>query len=69
MKSVVGDEVSVKAAGGIRNSDDFLAMIAAGADRIGTSSGVKIINALKDRMEKDNVDVIKIDRDYKKNLK
>ena len=44
-------------------------MIAAGADRIGTSSGVKIINALKDRMEKDNVDVIKIDRDYKKNLK
>ncbi|GAQ01107.1 deoxyribose-phosphate aldolase [Companilactobacillus farciminis] len=69
MKSVVGDEVSVKAAGGIRNSDDFLAMIAAGADRIGTSSGVKIINALKDRMEKDNVDVIKIDRNYEKNLK
>src|SRR5699024_5664236 len=69
MKSVVGDDVSVKAAGGIRNSDDFLAMIAAGADRIGTSSGVKIINAIKNRMTDDGVDVIKVDRDYKKNMK
>lgn len=32
MKSIVGDNVKVKAAGGIRNSDDFLAMIRAGAD-------------------------------------
>lgn len=62
MKSVVGDDVLVKAAGGIRNSDDFLAMISAGADRIGTSSGVKIIEALKQRMKYDNVDTIKIGR-------
>lgn len=69
MKDTVGDTVSVKAAGGIRNSDDFLAMIAAGADRIGTSSGVKIIDAIKQRMEYDHVNTIKIDRKYKKNMK
>ncbi|MCT6902761.1 MAG: deoxyribose-phosphate aldolase, partial [Lactobacillus sp.] len=38
MKENVGPDVKVKAAGGIRNTDDFLAMIAAGAERIGTSS-------------------------------
>ncbi|KRK64019.1 deoxyribose-phosphate aldolase [Companilactobacillus tucceti DSM 20183] len=62
MKSIVEDDVLVKAAGGIRNSDDFLAMISAGADRIGTSSGVKIINALKQHMKDDDVDSIKIGR-------
>lgn len=60
MKETVGDEVKVKAAGGIRNTDDFLAMIAAGAERIGTSSGVKIIENLKQRMEDDQVSVIKV---------
>jgi len=69
MKSVVGDDVSVKAAGGIRNSDDFLAMIAAGADRIGASSGIDIIKAIQQRMDFDNVKTIKIDREYKKNFK
>lgn len=62
MKQIVGDTVKVKAAGGIRNSDTFLAMIQAGADRIGTSSGVKIISALKQRMATDHVDHIAIDR-------
>jgi deoxyribose-phosphate aldolase len=62
MKQTVGPHVKVKAAGGIRNSDDFLAMIAAGADRIGTSSGIKIINALKQRMVIDHVDSIDIQR-------
>ncbi|MFD1417560.1 deoxyribose-phosphate aldolase [Companilactobacillus keshanensis] len=62
MKSIVGNDVLVKAAGGIRNSDDFLAMISAGADRIGTSSGVKIIEALKQRMKYDDVDTVKIGR-------
>lgn len=60
MKQTVGDEVKVKAAGGIRNSDDFIAMIEAGAERIGTSSGVKIINALKRRMEDDGVSTITV---------
>ncbi|WEV70269.1 deoxyribose-phosphate aldolase [Lactobacillus sp. ESL0785] len=55
MKENVGPNVKVKAAGGIRNTDDFLAMIAAGAKRIGTSSGVKIIETLKKRFEDDNI--------------
>ncbi len=49
MKQTVGDKVKVKAAGGIRDADTFLAMIDAGAERIGTSAGVKIIEALKQR--------------------
>ena len=43
MRKVVGDGVGVKASGGIRSYNDALAMIEAGADRLGTSSGVKII--------------------------
>lgn len=60
MKENVGPDVKVKAAGGIRNTDDFLAMIAAGAERIGTSSGVKIIETLKRRFEKDGINAIEI---------
>lgn len=41
MKSVVGDEV--KAAGGIRDLKTALAMIEAGAERLGTSAGVAIV--------------------------
>ena len=42
MKSVVGDEVKVKAAGEIRDLKTALAMIEAGAERLGTSDGVAI---------------------------
>ena len=42
MRRTVGDGMGVKAAGGIRDRETALAMIAAGANRIGTSSGVKI---------------------------
>jgi deoxyribose-phosphate aldolase len=38
-----GSAVAVKAAGGIRDTETALAMIEAGAARIGTSSGVKIV--------------------------
>ena len=47
MKEHVGDEVEVKAAGGIRDADTFIKMIQCGATRIGTSAGVKIIEELK----------------------
>ena len=47
MKKYVGDEVEVKAAGGIRNADTFIKMIQNGATRIGTSAGVSIIEELK----------------------
>ncbi|WP_290647163.1 deoxyribose-phosphate aldolase [Kosmotoga sp.] len=44
MKFVVGNEMKVKASGGVRSKEIALAMIKAGADRIGTSSGIKIVN-------------------------
>ena len=47
MRETVGKELSVKAAGGIRTLDQALAMIEAGANRIGTSASVSIIEALK----------------------
>jgi deoxyribose-phosphate aldolase len=43
MRRVVGPELGVKAAGGIKTAADAEAMIAAGATRIGTSAGVKIM--------------------------
>ncbi|MDI3523809.1 deoxyribose-phosphate aldolase [Kosmotoga sp.] len=43
MKFVVGDNVKVKASGGMRTREDMIRMLIAGADRIGTSSGMKII--------------------------
>lgn len=49
MKSVVGDAVKVKAAGGVRTLDEALEMIEAGAERIGTSAGVTIVEELKKR--------------------
>lgn len=43
--------MSVKAAGGIRRLDDALTMLAAGADRLGTSSSVAILNELGARLD------------------
>ena len=43
MRGVVGDELGVKAAGGVRTWEDARAMIAAGADRIGTSTGPELV--------------------------
>ncbi|MGZ3774593.1 MAG: deoxyribose-phosphate aldolase [Pseudobdellovibrionaceae bacterium] len=43
MKSIVKDAMQVKASGGIKNADQALAMIDAGATRLGTSSGVTIM--------------------------
>jgi deoxyribose-phosphate aldolase len=43
MRRTVGPEMGLKAAGGIRTYADALAMIGAGATRIGASAGVKIV--------------------------
>lgn len=43
MRKTVGAKMGVKAAGGVRTREDVLAMIEAGATRIGTSGGVKIM--------------------------
>ena len=45
MREVVGAEMGVKASGGIRTLEDLKSMVAAGANRIGASSGVKIVEA------------------------
>ena len=50
MKSIVGDTVKIKAAGGIRDWNTCKEMIEAGASRIGTSSSFKIL----EEYEKDN---------------
>ena len=42
MKSIVGDAVKVNAAGGVRDLETCMAMVEAGAERIGTSAAVKI---------------------------
>jgi len=45
MKACVGDRCEVKASGGIRDRKTALAMIAAGATRLGTSAGIAIVSA------------------------
>jgi len=47
MREAVGADVGVKASGGIRTLEDLQAMVAAGATRIGTSSGVKLVAAAR----------------------
>ena len=46
MRSVVGPHMGVKASGGIRSAAEMLAMVRAGANRIGTSAGTKIVAEL-----------------------
>lgn len=43
MRKTVGSNIGVKASGGVRTHEDLLAMVEAGASRIGTSAGPKII--------------------------
>ena len=47
MKQTVGN-IGIKASGGIRDTQTALAMINAGATRIGASAGIAIVNGLKD---------------------
>ena len=43
MRNVVGDSMGVKASGGVRTPEDAEKFIAAGASRLGTSNGVKLL--------------------------
>jgi len=43
MRRVVGDDMGVKAAGGIRDYESLRALVAAGASRVGASAGVRIV--------------------------
>lgn len=43
MRRIVGDDVGVKASGGVRSTDDAMKMITAGANRIGASASIAIV--------------------------
>jgi deoxyribose-phosphate aldolase len=43
MRAVVGPDMGVKAAGGIRTYETAMAMVAAGASRIGASASIAIV--------------------------
>ncbi|MDR2040397.1 MAG: deoxyribose-phosphate aldolase [Bacteroidales bacterium] len=47
MRRVVGEQVGIKASGGIRDLTTALAMIKAGASRLGTSGSVSIVEAYR----------------------
>lgn len=47
MKEMVGDKIQIKAAGGVKTFEDMQKMIEYGATRIGTSSGVKLLEGQK----------------------
>lgn len=49
MREVVGNEVKIKAAGGIRTAADALKFIKLGVSRIGTSAGIDIINTWEEQ--------------------
>jgi deoxyribose-phosphate aldolase len=51
MRAAVGPTIGVKAAGGIRTLDDALAMLEAGASRIGASAGLDIIAEFERRVD------------------
>lgn len=51
MRQTVGKEMGVKASGGVRSLEDVEKMIAAGATRIGASSGVAIVQGEKSNSE------------------
>lgn len=48
MRQVVGENIGVKASGGVRDTKIAIEMIKNGATRIGSSSGIAIINGLTD---------------------
>ena len=50
MRKHLPESVGIKASGGIKNYDQALQMIEAGADRIGTSSGIAIVNESKNNL-------------------
>lgn len=49
MKQTVGDELKIKAAGGIRDYDTAMKMIEAGADRIGASASIEIMKQAENK--------------------
>jgi len=51
MRNAIGKEMGLKAAGGIRNAKTAVRMINAGADRLGASAGITIVDSLAKTLE------------------
>ena len=51
MRELAVSEVRIKAAGGIRDADTFLKFVELGAERIGCSAGIPIMNELRNRVK------------------
>ncbi|MCA1560479.1 MAG: deoxyribose-phosphate aldolase [Acidobacteria bacterium] len=51
MRRVVGSDMGIKAAGGVRDLEGLKTMVAAGATRVGASAGVKIVQESKGQRE------------------
>ena len=47
MRRVVGPDIGVKAAGGVRDYEALKSLVSAGASRVGASAGVKIVQESK----------------------
>ena len=60
MRANVPPEVKVKAAGGIRTADDFIEYLRLGAERIGCSAGIPIIDDIRHRMELQGIDTLQL---------
>jgi deoxyribose-phosphate aldolase len=60
MREHVDPRVKVKAAGGIRTADAFLDMVRAGAERIGCSAGIPIIEEIKARLASTGAETIEL---------
>lgn len=54
MRKTVGEKMGVKASGGVRTYEDAMAMIEAGATRIGASSGIQIVSKNKENDDDTN---------------
>lgn len=50
-KKYIGDNVKIKAAGGVRTKEDLIAFIEAGCDRIGTSSAIKMLKGEENKSD------------------
>ncbi|MDY3291931.1 MAG: deoxyribose-phosphate aldolase [Parolsenella sp.] len=60
MRENVGPNVKVKAAGKIRDAETMLAMVAAGAERIGARASVAIMDELRQRFAAEGLDYLEI---------
>lgn len=50
-KEHIGEDVKIKAAGGVRTKEDLIAFIEAGCDRIGTSSAIKMLKGEENKSD------------------